>query len=272
MSIDLRCIASSLALLVLGCNPPEVRIAFAGLVGGMPAACGATYHGIGTTSADLTLADFRLYVHDVRLVTEDGREVPLALTNDAWQHEGVALLDFEDGSTGCESGTSVTNAIVHGTTTESGPFTGVRLKVGVPFELNHADASTAPSPLDYTSMFWSWNLGYKFVRVDALTSQPEGFHVHLGSTGCAGDGRGNVTCAEENLAEVALDGFDPEADTIAVDVADLLSESAIDTNQGGPPGCQGSYDDADCEPIFHALGLTYGGVAAPAPQRFFSVQ
>ncbi len=61
-----------------------------------------------------TRLDYRMYVHDMRLLTADGREVPLELIEDGtWQHRGVALLDFEHGS-GCDSGTEPTNASVHG--------------------------------------------------------------------------------------------------------------------------------------------------------------
>jgi uncharacterized repeat protein (TIGR04052 family) len=262
------------ALALAGCGPTEIRIELAGLVGGKPARCGETYTGIGTTGSTLELLDYRLYVHDVRLVTADGREVPLELTNDgAWQYEGVALLDFENGD-GCDSGTAATNTTLRGTTTEAGPFDGIRFRLGVPFELNHADASTAPPPLNFTSMFWSWNAGYKFLRVEGRTTGlPDGWRLHLGSMGCEGDGRGNVTgCLHENRADVELEGFDPEQATIAVDLADLLETSDVDNDAGGSAGCMGSIDDPDCEPIFHALGLPFGGTPAPGPQRLFSVK
>ncbi len=34
-------------------------------------------------------------------------------------------------------------------------------------------------------MFWSWQLGYKFLRVDTADDE---FRIHLGSTGCQSDG------------------------------------------------------------------------------------
>lgn len=265
---------ASLALVLLAAcgGGPEVTLQFEGLVGGQPAECGGTYTGIGTSGSTLELHDFRLYVHGVRLVTDDGREVPVALTDDgAWQHGGVALLDFEDG---CESGTAETNTTIRGTVDEDGPFTGVRFTLGIPAELNHADASTAPPPLNYTSMFWTWNAGYKFMRVEGRTTGlPEGWSLHLGSVGCQGDGRGNVSgCAQENRAPVALDGFDPDTDIIAVDLASLLETSDLDVDLGGPNGCESGVSDPDCGPLFHALGLPDGDTPAPGPQRLFSVR
>jgi uncharacterized repeat protein (TIGR04052 family) len=262
------------ALAIAGCDPAEITLSFEGLVGGEPARCGQSYAGIGTTDSELTLGDFRLFVHDIRVVNASGEEIPLSLEQDGvWQHEDLALLDFEDGD-GCESGTAETNTTVRGTIPgESPPLVGVRMRLGVPFELNHGDASTAPSPLSFTSMFWSWNGGYKFLRVDARTTGlPSGFLLHLGSTGCEGDGRGGVTsCTQENRAEIALDGFDPRTRTISIDLAELLSESDVDADLGGQPGCMSGWGDPDCEPIFHALGLPFDGTPAPGPQRFFAI-
>lgn len=260
------------SLALAACGQPEVTVRFEGLVGGSPAACGEAYEGVGSTGSTLELLDYRLYVHDVRLVTEDGREVPLALTPDGvWQGEGVALLDFEDG---CESGTAETNDAIRGTVDDGGPFTGIRFAVGVPSELNHADASTAPPPLNYTSMWWTWNAGYKFMRVEGRTTGlPDGWAFHLGSVGCEGDGRGEVTgCVQENRASIALDGFDPETDVVSVDLGALLETSDLDVDAGGPGGCESGVDDPECTLLFHALGLPYRDAPAPGPQRLFTVQ
>ena len=224
---------------------------------------------------DMTLGDFRLYVSDVRLVTDDGREVPLALTPGDWQIEDVALLDFEDGSAGCESGTPGTNGVVVGTVPDDGAtFTGVRFQLGVPEASNHLDVSTAEGPLGVGSMFWSWTGGYKFLRTEGRTTGlTDGFRVHIGSTGCTGDGRGNVSgCVQSNRADVELSGLDPALDHIAVDLASLLSGSDMDHDQGGAPGCMASFDDPDCEPIFHALGLPFGGTPPAGAQRLFRVR
>jgi len=260
------------SLALAACGQPEVTVRFEGLVNGEPAACGGTYEGVGTTGSTLELVDYRLYVHDVRLVTEDRREVPLTLTPDgAFQSERVALLDFEDG---CDNGTPATNDTIRGTVESDGPFTGIRFVLGVPADLNHADASTAPPPLNYTQMFWTWNAGYKFLRAEGRTTGlPEGWAFHLGSLGCMGDGRGNVSgCMQANRALIELDGFDPESDTISVDLGRLLETSDLDNDEGGPPGCESGVTDPECVPLYHALGLPYRDTPAPGPQRLFSVQ
>lgn len=238
-----------------------VTLTFAGLVGGQPFACGATYDGIGTTGTTLTALDFRFYVHDLALVTADGRAVPIALDADpVWQTGGVALLDFEAG-TGCEEGNAPTRTIVTGTIPDDGTvYTGLRFHVGIPAAMNHLDADTQPSPLNLTSLFWGWSGGYKFFRVDGRsTGQPGGFRFHLGSTGCTGDPRnGSAACANENVPEITLTGFDAAHDAIVADLAGLFEGSDLDHDQGVAPGCMSDVEDPDCAPLFDAIGLGTG--------------
>lgn len=263
-----------LTLPLLACGGErEVTLQLEGLVGEEPVACGGTYAGVGTTATDLTLYDLRLYVHDVRLLSAGGEEHPLVLEQDGvWQFEDVVMLDFEDGDR-CPMGTIPTHTTIRGTVPDDVEFTAVRFVLGVPEHLNHNDVTSAPSPLNQQSMYWSWNAGYKFFRLDgSSTGLPEGFFVHLGSTGCVGDGRGNVTsCAQGNRVEVELSGYDPDVNTIAVDVAALLENSDLDADGGGAPGCMSGFDDPDCEPIFHAMGLPFDGVAPSGDQRLFRV-
>lgn len=56
----------------------------------------------------------------------------------------------------------------------------LHFELGVPFHLNHNNPLTAQAPLNVSEMFWSWQLGHKFLRYDG----DDGFSFHLGSTGC----------------------------------------------------------------------------------------
>ncbi len=82
--------------------------------------------------------------------------VVVALEQDGvWQHEDVALLDFENKAGACANGTVELNTSVRGTVPAGTRSSGLRFKLGVPFALNHANAATAPSPLNLTAMFWN---------------------------------------------------------------------------------------------------------------------
>ncbi|MGF1468608.1 MAG: MbnP family copper-binding protein [Sandaracinaceae bacterium] len=262
----------STALGACGATSTDVAIGFEGLIGGEAAACGVAYDGIGATGSTLTLADYRLYVSDVRLLTDDGTEAPVALTQDGeWQLEDIALLDFEDGGAGCPTGTPDTRTVVEGTVAESGPFTGIRFVLGVPFDRNHDDVSVAPTPMNLTAMFWNWQGGYKFLRVDGTTTGlPDGFRVHLGSTGCDGDPvmGGTTSCANPNRPEVTLSGFDPTEQRIRVDIAGVLATTDIDQDGGGQPGCMSGPQDPECPAVFERLGLPFGGNPAGTQQLF----
>ena len=101
---------------------------------------------------------------------------------------------------------------------------------------------------------------------------PRGYAIHLGSTGCTPNEVKTappVQCSAPNRAEIELRGFDPAADFVIADLAALLKDSNIDTNQEKTAaGCMSSPDDGDCAPLFANLGLPFAGQPA-GKQSFF---
>lgn len=277
-----------LALLgVLGCDGEkepallQVTLPFEARVGGEPFACGRTYTGLGTTGTTYEPMDFRVYLHDVRLLSLDGREVPLALTDDGvWQHEGAALLDFADKAGLCTNGTQGTHASITGTVPE-GSYRGIRFKLGLPESLNHLDVSTAPAPFNDVSLFWSWRWGYLFARIEGRTAGlREGHFMHLGSTDCAppapGQTSGTAGCTFGNRPEFALDTLDLQQGKVVLDLASLFVGSNLDVNADVPNtaiGCMSQQEDPDCAEVFSRLGLEHRDQAArPAAQTFIRAE
>lgn len=251
-----------------------ITLQFAARAGDQDFSCASTLGGLGTSAGTWTPLDLRLYAHDFTLIGEDGDEAPLALTQDGmWQQGTLALLDFEDGGGTCDNGTPETNAVVTGTAPD-GAWTGLRFQVGVPFELNHQDASVADPPLNLSSMFWSWNGGYKFIRLDGETAGiPDGAVFHLGSTGCSADDEGVITdCTAPNVASITLEGFDPASSTVVLDLAGLFAAVNLDADEGGSELCMSSPADPECGALFAALGLDFGDTPGdPAAQTAFRV-
>ena len=108
----LRLTAPALALFASACASPAptpeaaapVTIRFAAEFAGKPFACGQSYN-LGSPAVAATPSDMRFYVSEVALVRADGTAVPVALdTDNRWQANGVALLDFEDGTGPCAAG------------------------------------------------------------------------------------------------------------------------------------------------------------------------
>lgn len=264
---------SALLLPALACGDEETEedttpaadvdytLSFAAVVGDTPFACGQMFPGLGSNGGEASFEDLRLYVTGVELLTAQGEAVPLTLhEDDTWQAMGVGLLDFEDG---CGNGNAAMNNQLHGTA-PAGEYTGVRFTLGVPMEINDPSVGQAvrPSPLNVTSMYWSWSSGYKFLRIDGQQT----FKFHLGATGCAEEGA--FACANVNQPAVTLDGWS-EDKVITFDLGALLS--GVPVAAEGEPVCHSQPDNAQCDGLFEALGLPHGGAAAGA-QRVFRVE
>lgn len=260
-----------------GSNAQAVTLQFEARVGQEVFDCAGTFTGLGTAASEAKITDYRLYIHDVELLA-GANALPVNLDQDTiWQFQNVALLDFESGSGSCANGTAELRTTVTGTVTlpsgdaEIGPFDGVRFKVGVPFELNHGDVALASSPLNLSALFWNWNGGYKFLRIDSV---PVGantpFNLHLGSTECQDDGMGNVSsCGKPNRPLVELSGKDPLATKILIDYAKMVSGSDLSADAGGAPGCMSGAADPECAPIFQKIGLSIDtGEPAPGQEAF----
>lgn len=320
----------------------EVAINFEAWVGDREFSCGESYENIGTAESTITPTDFRFYVSNVALIDEDGNAVPLELEQDGkWQHEKVALLDFEDGTNACDNGTAETRTMVVGTVPE-GNYESLQFTMGVPEKLNHEDAAIAPSPLNLTSMWWNWQGGYKFLRVDLETeaianvsetshsqttqtqagednvqineqttntssqggsqtttqtsnqtsifkngqgthqqtsstqtthqdADSNAYSIHLGSTGCSDSVQSNLFgCANPNRVSVVLEDFNPENNVVIADLAELLAQSDLTTNQADTPtGCMSSPEDRDCMPIMQNLSLSSNDTAESGQYFFF---
>jgi len=242
----------------------SVELEFVGQVGAEAYNCGQEYTGVGTGDSTFTPRDFRLYIADIELLRDDGTAEPLALDSDGkWQTERIGLLDFDND---CARGSLPEEADLNNSLSgliATDDYTGIRFTLGVPFDLNHQDQTMAAGPLSVASMFWSWQAGYKFLRVDASS-----YRVHLGSTGCDGDARGNVTsCTNANRPTITLTDFDPATQRIVVDIGAMLSTANIEESGDDDPGCMSVASDPDCAPLFTALGVN-----EPSEQTLFRVQ
>lgn len=246
-------------------------LTFAARVGSETFDCASTYAELGADDSTVHPMDFRFYVHDVRFIDDSGEEIPVALTQDGlWQYEGVALLDFENRTGRCSNGTVQMNDVIVGTV-PFGTYSGIAFKLGVPFELNHSDIATAPSPLNLSSMFWGWNPGRLFVSimnsVEREGDTPFGTLLHLGSTGCMGDAAsGGVTsCTNPNRAEYSFPTFQPGRDVVVADMKELLQNSNLQSDQ-----CHSF--EAECAPMFEEIGIDWDTGAPSSSQSVFRME
>jgi uncharacterized repeat protein (TIGR04052 family) len=235
--------------------------------------CASTYTNVGADASTIRPVDLKFYVHDVRLINEAGAEVAVTLTQDGvWQHAGVALLDFEDDTEACANGTAETNDKVVGTV-PTGKYRGIVFKLGVPFELNHTEVSTAPAPLNLSSMYWSWNMGRLFLSLmtSAETDPSTSFEsiLHVGSANCVGDAQagGVMSCAKPNRPEFRFPDYRLGRSVAVADVKEILQKSNLKTDV-----CH-SFTAETCTWPFEYLGINwFTGSLTPNTQRFFRME
>ncbi|MBW4598288.1 MAG: metallo-mystery pair system four-Cys motif protein [Calothrix sp. FI2-JRJ7] len=298
MKLSLKCLAVVLTLgnfTFLGTaysqgvnTAQQITIKLAGRVNNQPFACGRNYK-LGKAATTVTPLDFRFYISDISLIDAQGKVVPLNLAQDGkWQYQNVALIDFENKTGACVNGTVETRDVVIGTVPK-GKYKAVRFSLGVPQNLNHEDSTLAPSPLNLTSLWWNWQFGYKFARIDftyrlASTGQKQhvhdemaksqGFLIHLGSTGCQAETtsqKPTTACSNPNRATITLNNFDPNKNVIVADIAKLLANVDLSYNQPGTaPGCMSEPNDFDCTGVMENFGIPFGDKTPK--QTFFSVK
>jgi uncharacterized repeat protein (TIGR04052 family) len=233
--------------------------------GDEPISCAQGASGLGLAENDVRFNDLRFYISNVALINDAGGSTSVTLLQDGlWQSGATALLDFEDGSGGCaDSGNGEMNRVITGTA-PAGDYTAIQFDLGIPAPTNHQDVTVAPSPLNLPAMWWNWQGGYRFVRIDMVvegqTETPTGgaWFIHLGSTGCASANESTpptTACTRPNLATIRLQGFDPAQSTIVADMATLLAQIDLTQSTPMPPGCMSGADDPDCVALLPAFGL-----------------
>jgi len=275
-------VLSSLVILLAGCGDgrdndgdssnnmtKSLTLGFSAEANQQAVNCDATIAGLGTAGTDVNFQDFRFFIHDVRLVKDSGEEVVLILEQNQWQHDDVALIDFQDKADSCNGAEKpIHNFITADYVDDGSTYTGLKFTVGLPAALNHNNPAEAPSPLNITSLQWNWQAGYKFMRMDVapiggITREgaPEftgtAWNFHLGSTDCSGDPVIGeiVSCGKPNRPTVSLTDFILGESEIVVDYGVLVEASVLAQDVAGAPGCMSGATDPECLEIFSRLGL-----------------
>ncbi|MGH8236460.1 MAG: MbnP family copper-binding protein [Steroidobacteraceae bacterium] len=203
----------------------------------------------------------QFYIHTIELIDEHGRPRPFRFAAEPpWQNEHVALLDLA-GDPATPRRLSIAGTVEEG----AGAYSGIRLTVGVPFELNHANPLAAAAPLDRGDMFWNWQSGHKFLRAD-LAVAGHAWSFHLGSTGCSSASALRPPaqpCAQPNEMRIELKG-NPLRDVVRLRLAPLIAAAQA----ANYVVCTGDYaHDPACRAAYAATGLQPG-----VPQSLWVLQ
>ena len=219
-------LAAGMVTVLLGCGAHEmpVRVAF------------------DLRSAHPGDPNVYFYVSDPALVDAAGTVVPVRLdTASPWQNANTALIAF----TGESRNREISGRVA------AGRYDAFEFMLGVPFERNHGNPLSATPPLNVPSMFWTWQSGYKFLRLDLGNE----WSFHLGSVGCISASAVRApsgACRQPNLARIRLPSKAAQGGTVVVDLDALLA--GIDT--AAVDNCMDAYADRPaCQRLLAALGL-----------------
>lgn len=272
--MELRCVLALALVAACGGGDRTYDLQFRALVHGEPLRCNQVFSNIGATGSTIDLQEAKLYIYDPQLVRRNGTAVPLVLEEDQrYQRDRLALLDFEDGTGSCIGGDLDTRTFLRGIAPDE-DYTGVRFQIGVPEELNHLDAATAPAPLNQPGMWWSWKGGFKYVKLEVGTRGNPTYYLHMGATSCDGTPSGGYACASGNVAEIQLSGLDLDKSTVDFDIAQLWSDLDIDVQidhvTDNIQGCMAFAGDPECPAVFTKLGLNIDG-SSNGGQTLFTI-
>lgn len=287
--------SSSVASSNVSNEPVAITILFEAFSGSTEIKCGVMLGGLGTVSTRATVADFRFYVHNLRLVTSTGVELPITLDENGLQADNIALLDFRDklgtGATSCQgdANPAENKKIVGKVLIGNNTISSLRFVLGVPSTHNHADQAAAKEPLKTpglsSGMHWGWNIGYKFTGIDLFTdvaiTRPgdaawtnNRWNIHLGSTGCTGAAATGekVVCTAENRAEITLNDFVVGKSAVKLDLAKIVAKNNLGQDIASSAGCMSGAADSECAEIFASFGLSHATQTSnPPTQTVFSL-
>jgi len=193
----------------------------------------------------------QFFIHGVEVNTKQKGWQPWLMTTNANQTSNVALL----GETCHEKNEQSYWQLELTALDEPVEVTDIRFTLGVPFELNHLNPLTQPSPLNDSSMFWGWQGGHKFMRTE-LSSQNDDWLFHLGSTGCKALSPVRAPkseCLQPNRVVVSFP-FTTQATTIEFDLAALIRGIELTRENS----CQSAVDEGSCKVLFNNLGMNLG--------------
>lgn len=199
--------------------------------------------------SDLTLAGQTFRLAQLQLFLSDFHQnQPVALTPGPYSNDRLVLLGID-----CQSNDAGQWQIPLASALTTGPLS---FTVGVPAELNHQNPLVATAPLQQTDMHWSWQQGYKFLRLD-LTGHAS-WSLHLGSTGCKGPSvmrAPQSPCQQPNQLQVQLQYSGQQQ--LVLDLAPLLQ----DFGASGDNSCMADRQTRSCQQLLPRLGVDASAVA-----------
>ena len=225
-------------------------------------ACESTFRA-GTDDKTWFVEQLQFFISDIQFGSKKSGWQSARLVSNPYQTDDSVLL-----GTDCRTASQQANTVMQGnwaiefeTNAEVTDSRAIRFTLGVPFAVNHLNPISQPSPLNFPSMFWVWQTGHKFMRLELATNH-EQWVFHLGSTGCHSSSvmRGpKQACRYANTFtfEVPINVAAGGDLTLNFDLAALLNHLELTSLSS----CQSERDKASCQQLFANLSLAAGEIA-----------
>lgn len=137
---------------------------------------------------------------------------------------------------------SFTRPLSHGT---------LSFYLGVPEAYNHRNPLQAVSPLNQSDMYWSWQQGYKYLRLE-LAGKQQQWALHLGAAGChsASPMRApQAPCQHQNRPKISLQYRGEKS--LILDLAPLLADMTLSSDNH----CMSDPNRLSCQILLPRLGI-----------------
>jgi uncharacterized repeat protein (TIGR04052 family) len=189
----------------------------------------------------------QMYLSNISLQNAQGQWHEVTLATSKFQTEEVALVGEVCGQESHWQLSFAENELI-------GEASAIRFTLGVPFSQNHVNPLTQASPLNISSMFWGWQTGHKFLRLEMLAEQ-DNWLFHLGSMGCKAASplrAPKKACLYPNRFEYEISLIKNKGkamNRINFELSALLDQ----VNIGQHNHCQSAPDSHVCQQLFNNL-------------------
>ena len=205
----------------------------------------------------------QFFISNVSVKKKDGSWYSWTMTETPYQTSNVGLLGEVCGENNkTENGSGNANWQLNFSSDEDlSQVSEIRFTLGIPFEFNHLNPLTQASPLNDSSMFWVWQSGHKFLRLE-MENKTDDWIFHLGSTGCKAPSAmraPKVPCINSNRVtfELSINQGAEVKNSITFDLAKLFNGLKL----RGDNSCQSDTDNPTCQQLFNNLGLVNNSLA-----------
>jgi len=206
------------------------------------------------------IEQLQFFISDIEFYSEHLGWQRAMLNNTAFQANNTVLLGTNCRDTQHKNGAGNTDnwSVDFQSTISMNDASRIRFTLGVPFQVNHLNPISQQSPLNLPSMFWIWQTGHKFLRLE-LAANHEKWLFHLGSTGCKSVSamrapKSNCLYPNRFNFELPLGINSKNAKgnlAINVDLAELLKHVELSASSS----CQSEQNNKSCQQLFDNLLL-----------------